>query len=157
MSGSGPCNFPALANLPEPRKPEAFGMDRLHSVLTAQPQDIELVEEVDNLDPLRLAEIHSGCDKQKSLASRSTTCTQGMLDQMTDVDVEDDGTQSFNSSFSVGEGASVDHDLPPNRLMHDQNDARMKSFMKAAGEWEKIGSDLFRLIVCSVWATWNVQ
>ena len=137
MRGCGPRLFEALANLPEPRKPEASDMDLLQSVSATQPQDIVLLDDLAEFEPD--SDEPASCGKQMNLDSRSTTCTQTVWDQMTDQDIEEIGTQSFNSYLSFSKAAvSSDHLLPPNRLSHEQNNVNMEGFLKAAGH-AKVG------------------
>ena len=110
------------------------GMDLLHSVSAVQPDAIVLPEDAFDGEPdlpVRL-EVAPVC-KNSQLASRSTTCTQAALDDMVVDDLEDVMTQTFNSFLSFGQTPPVcdDHLFPPNRLLHEHHNVRMKTFMKA--------------------------
>ena len=119
--------FEALAKLPEPCKPESLGIDILHSVLAVQPEEHALDEEPCEPEEYLTA---TTC-KPSPLDSRSSTCMPPTLEEMVDCDDGDVGTDSRHSFFSRSWAEDTDHNRPPNRLLHDHHNIRMKGFLKA--------------------------
>eukprot|EP00439_Symbiodinium_sp_Y106_P037529 s4439_g4.t1 len=119
--------FEALATLPEPRKPEKLGMDMLQSVLSVQPEEHALDEELCLPEPDLIAED----EKQSPLDSRSSTCMPLTLGEMVDFDAEDVGADSRHSFFLRSLADGTDYSRPPNRTLHDHHNSRMKGFLKA--------------------------
>ena len=106
-------------------------MDMLHNVSAMQPEELDVHVEPDFDDGPDVA-LENCFSKFSQLTSRSTTCTQGMLDDISHGMHEDIGTQTFNSWYSEGTRA-VDEEraFPPNRLLHTYHTERMQAFMQA--------------------------
>ena len=119
--------FEALAKLQEPCKPESLGMDILHSVLAVQPEEHALDEEPCNPE----ADFIAPEGKQSPLDSRTSTCMPPILEEMMVCDDGDAGTDSRHSFFSRSWADDADRNRPPNRLLHDHHNIRMKGFLKA--------------------------
>ena len=138
MIGSS-CLF-ALAKLPEPCKPESFGMDLLHTVSATQPDELFESDEAPCFPDTVCRGNLTPDDKHADLgvASCSTTDTRRELYDHGDLsDGEDDFISRKNSFYSHGTAEDWDHTLPPNRLLHDHHNAKLRAFLHAT--WQRKG------------------
>ncbi|CAE7250905.1 unnamed protein product [Symbiodinium sp. KB8] len=143
--------FAALANLPEPSKPECIGMDKLHSVASYQPEEL-LDEELCSPE----WECGDAVKEEKKPTftlrtyTRSTTCSCAELDEISDVnsaELVEAGRKSFNSYLSCSPEGDDSPGLQPNRLTHDYHNHRMRIFLTAVSQSPKSLErkvDLFR-------------
>ncbi|CAE7745396.1 unnamed protein product, partial [Symbiodinium necroappetens] len=124
--------FAALANLPEPSKPECIGMDKLHSVASNQPEEL-LDEEL--CSPEWEAGDAVKEEKKPTFTLRTyTRSTTGSaeLDEISDVnsaELVEAGRKSFNSYLSCSPEGDDSPGLQPNRLTHDYHNHRMRIFL----------------------------